>query len=226
MRNDIQAALSEEWYAPFELAAPRWMGAFTPHEILIAVRACTEDDRCLYFEVQSEGRLYRVEEESPLVADCIFQRVRIVAAASQVWHIDPDPAQIDTDWRIWAYGARPLARLQWDPGEWTWHDPYEPDAPGSPFFQYTVRVGRHILSARRSATPAAAEHWRLQGLTHEFLADFWTHLWASRQARRVSTFQWLVAHRGATVGSWLVYSGACRQLATQRHYLWDCPQAQ
>eukprot|EP00250_Pteridium_aquilinum_P000332 c10370_g1_i1 orf=7-654(-) len=111
MRDDIQAALSEEWYAPFELAAPRWMGAFRPHEILIAVRACTEDDRCLYFEVQSEGRLYRVEEESPLVADCIFQRVRIVAAASQKWHIDPGPAEIDTNWRIWAYGTRPLARL-------------------------------------------------------------------------------------------------------------------
>ncbi|MCO5594196.1 hypothetical protein L7F22_048220 [Adiantum nelumboides] len=138
-----------------------WMGAFTRLEVLIAARACTDSGRCLFFEVQAEGRLVRTESESPLVAECIFQRIRVVATATRKWLIDPAPAEIDDDWRLWAYGARPLSRLHWDPGEWLWHDPFaSPDSPGTQFFQYSVRLGRHILTARRPATPAAAEHWR------------------------------------------------------------------
>ena len=96
MYDDIQAALSEEWQMPLEPVAPLWMGAFTLLEVLIAVPACT---RCLYCEVQEEGRLLRVEE-SPLVEGCTLERVRIVVAALRKWHIDPDPAEIDADWRI------------------------------------------------------------------------------------------------------------------------------
>ena len=115
-----------------------------------------------------------------------------------------------------------------------WHDPFAPpDSPDTSFFQYTARLGRHILAGRRAATPAAAEHWRRQGLTQGFLTEFWSRLWDSRQARRISTFQWLVARRGTTVGSWLIFSGhssACPRcghlMETQRQCLWDCPQAQ
>lgn len=90
MRDDIQGVLTEEWHTPFDMGAPRWMGAFTRLEILITVRGCAEDGRCIFFEVQAEGHLVRVEEESPLVSSCLFQRVRIVAAASRRWHVDPD----------------------------------------------------------------------------------------------------------------------------------------
>ncbi|MCO5560158.1 hypothetical protein L7F22_013765 [Adiantum nelumboides] len=167
MRADLQAALPAEWFTPFEPEALRWLGAFTHLEVLIAIRAHTQEGRCIFFEVQDAGRLIRVEEESHLVSACVLQRVRIVAAASRRWHIDPDPTEIDADWRLWVYGARPLARLPWDPGEWRWQDPFEPVVDGAPFFQYTVRLGRHILTASHSATPVAAEHWRLQGLTQE-----------------------------------------------------------
>ena len=111
MREDIQRALIGMWQAPLEYQAPQWMGAFTQIEILIAVKARTEQGASLFFEVHSEGRLRRVMEESPLVAACTFQRVRVVAAASRKWLIDPDPADLSDDWRLWAYGAQPVARF-------------------------------------------------------------------------------------------------------------------
>ncbi|MCO5552118.1 hypothetical protein L7F22_005628 [Adiantum nelumboides] len=101
MRADLQAALPAEWFTPFEPEAPRWLGAFTHLEVLIAVRAHTQEGRCIFFEVQDAGRLIRVEEESHLVSACVLQRMRIVAAASRRWHIDPDPTEIDADWRLW-----------------------------------------------------------------------------------------------------------------------------
>ena len=49
MREDIQRALIRMWQAPLEYQAPQWMGAFTQIEILIAVRACTEQGASLFF---------------------------------------------------------------------------------------------------------------------------------------------------------------------------------
>ena len=91
-------------------------------------------------------------------------------------HIDLDPEDVQSDprWRLWAWEHRPLARLHWDPGEWQWQDLFaSPNSPEIPFFQYTTHLGRHILIARRGATPAAAEHWHRQGLSRPFLTNFW-----------------------------------------------------
>lgn len=44
---------------PFEMKALVWMGAFPRLEVLIAVRACTDEGGCFFFEVQDEGRLNR-----------------------------------------------------------------------------------------------------------------------------------------------------------------------
>ena len=235
MRLQLQATIPEEWLSPFPVhPPPSWMGAFTQLEVLVAARGCCQDGRCLFFELGAEGRLLRVSEEAPLVSACIFQRIRVIAAVGRRWVVDPDPELFGREWRLWAYGARPLARLQWDPGEWFWHDPLrESGSPDLPFFQYTVRLGRRMLLARRQAIPAAAEHWQRQGLTADFLTDFWARLWSSRQPRRISAFQWLVAHRGTAVGTWLAFGGlpaACPRCGhpteSQRHCLWDCPHAQ
>ena len=168
--------------------------------------------------------------------DCCFQRIRVVGSLGKQWFVDPDPAGVvgEQAWRLWVWERRPLARLQWDPGEWFWRDPFSsPDSPGTPFFQYTARLGRHIQTARIGGTPAAAEHWRRQGLSGEFLSDFWARLWSSQRARRITMFIWMVAHRGTAVGVWLVYSGlpetcpCCgHDRETQRHCIWDCPSAQ
>lgn len=128
-------------------------------------------------------------------------------------------------------GVSPLSAA---PGEWHSRDPFAaPDRPPIPFFQYSARLGRHILLAQRQAVPAAAEHWRCQGLTTDFLTDFWQRIWSSQQARRTIIFQWLVAHRAIAVGTWLSFggrpldcSGCGHPQESQRHCLWDCPLAQ
>lgn len=77
------------------------MGAFTRFEVLIAVRGCTEQTT-LFFEIGEGGRLHRVSIEATLVAECVFQRVRIVGICDRTWHIDPDPDSIteDSEWRL------------------------------------------------------------------------------------------------------------------------------
>ena len=135
---------------------------FTRTEILIVVRGCTSTTS-LFFEVGDAGRLQRVTSEDSMVSSCIFQRIRVIGIQDRQWLIDLDPDTVirDHEWRLWAWGSRPLARLQWDPGEWQWRDPFAgADRPPIPFFQYTARLGRHILIAWRQGVPAAAEHWR------------------------------------------------------------------
>ena len=42
-----------------------------------------------------------------------------------------------------------LRKVSWDPLQWTWRDPYA--GQGSkpiPFFQFTTRLGRHILATQ------------------------------------------------------------------------------
>lgn len=61
------------------------------------------------------------------------------------------------------WSPAPLVKLQWDLGEWEWHDVFVP-----PDHQYIVQLGRHILIAlgrhiliaQRPADLAAAEHWQ------------------------------------------------------------------
>ena len=79
MVRDIEDALPVDWLEPRASGPIAWMGAFTCLEILIAVRGCIERTT-LFFEVGEGGRLLRVRSEVALVADCVFQRVRIVGA--------------------------------------------------------------------------------------------------------------------------------------------------
>ena len=127
------------------------MGAFTRTKILIAVRGCSQE-MTLFFEVGLGGQLQRVESKASLVSYCAFQRVQVLGAHGQVWHVDPSPDVVATilGWRLWAWESRPMFCLQWDPREWQWRDPFAAaDSPLIPFFWYSARLGRHILLAGR-----------------------------------------------------------------------------
>ena len=63
------------------------------------------------------------------------------------------------------------------------------------FFNYSVKIGRHILVAQRRTTPRASQFWIHQGVTSEFLAKFWRTLWDRKQDMKINVFQWLVIHR-------------------------------
>ena len=88
MVRDIEDALPVAWLQQRAPAPIAWMGAFTRFEVLIAVRGCTEQTT-LFFELGEGGRLHRVCIEATLVAECVFQRVRIVGKCDRTWHIDP-----------------------------------------------------------------------------------------------------------------------------------------
>ena len=148
MISDVELAVSANWGQQMILPPPAtWMGAFMQVKILIGARGCTHDMTVIY-EVGEAGRLHRVTAESEIIFTCTFQRIRVLGTREHTWHIDPDPAEIqsDRDWCLWVWEARPLVRLQWDPREWQWRDPYSlPGSPAIPFFQYSARLGRHIF---------------------------------------------------------------------------------
>ena len=55
-------------------------------------------------------------------------------------------------------GPNVLRKVSWDPLQWTWHDPYA--GQGSkpiPFFQFTNRLGRHILATQTTREPSIAK---------------------------------------------------------------------
>ena len=117
-------------------------GFYSIGGISCRTRACTKGGRCLFFEVQAEGRLARVEEEAGLVRECVFQRIRVVAMVGRRWLIDLDPKQFTGKWRIWAVGDRPLVRLQWDLGKWFWLGSRSGPLQ---FYQYIMRFGQRLL---------------------------------------------------------------------------------
>ena len=85
MMRDIEDALPADWFQQRDPALIAWIGAFTRLEILIGVRGCTEHST-LFFEVGDGGRLHRVSAEATLVAECVFQRVRIVGERQELAH--------------------------------------------------------------------------------------------------------------------------------------------
>ena len=138
MSLEIDIAIPHTCTQPMhDTSTPQWMGAFTRHEVLIAVRGTLEVMGCLCFDVAEDGRIWRVIAEVEIVTQCCFQRIRIIGSLGRQWLIDPDPAAIEGEpgWRLWVWGRRPIAKLQWDPREWFWQDPFSPpDSPGTPFF--------------------------------------------------------------------------------------------
>ena len=80
--------------------------------------------------------------------------IRILSYIGHRWIVDPDPIKVQPKWHICAHENTWLRKVSWNPLQWTWRDPYA--GQGSkviPFFQFTTRLGRHILTARE---PAAA----------------------------------------------------------------------
>ena len=67
---------------------------------------------------------------------------------------------------------RPISRLPWDPGELYWKVWDQDQIKYVPFFQYSVEIGRKILSARSWKEPTANVFWRRNGLSPQNLKQF------------------------------------------------------
>ena len=112
--------------------------------------------------------------------------IRVVGAYRKRREVDPS-FHIDTvsGWRLWIWEGRPLSQLAWDPGEWEWPAVEQGGRPAS-FFGYTVRIGRRSLLRRQLHRPTRLGAWLHAGLSHAFLAQYWTLLWSLRIARRIT----------------------------------------
>ena len=74
--------------------------------------------------------------------------------------LDPDLIKVQLEWHLRAYQNTCLCKLSWNPLQWTWHDLYTGQgSKGIPFFQFTTRLGRHILVAQTDKEPVVAKIW-------------------------------------------------------------------
>ncbi|KAH7277725.1 hypothetical protein KP509_38G004000 [Ceratopteris richardii] len=155
----------------------------------------------------------------------------MVTLSGKVWSLDPPANKIEAQTRIWAYGKKPLARLQWDPSEYVWEDEHNNAGGGKhSFFQYTIQMGRRLQCNQVGHTPSAAINWEANGIHGEFIHEYWRRIWKGPQARKVTAFQWQIAHKGSKVGAWLFDNRHCarcgHELETIQHCMWECKYAQ
>ena len=91
--------------------------------------------------------------------------------------------------------------LDWHIVDYQWTNPFTGN--NFNFFQYSVQLGRHVLSDSWDVLPTAIQYWSQWGITPKFLAKFKVNLWARKQSRKILHVQWLLVHRALLVGTWL-----------------------
>ena len=149
MFNQIVEA---SWGLTLASSTYEWWGGFTPLNVLIAIRSIRPNGDFFSFEIGPSGYLFKVRKESHLASGCGFSLVRVIVIMGKNTLIDPDPNCIAERMKLWVFGSKPLADLEWDPLEFYWQDPWS-KVQGTPvtyqFFQYSVKVGRHIVQSSR-----------------------------------------------------------------------------
>ena len=212
----------------------KWLGGCDSDNKLKLVKGECLSGMDLFFHVMDPTGSLRQAPGTPNLQGLEWQEVRIIGYTGKEWSIDPSPEKVTGFWKLWAYGNMPLVRLQWDPGEFMWKDPFKPSESSLiPFFKYTVKLGRRILASLKQVTPASATFWSQQGISTDFLKQFWRSLWSRNLPNKLILFQWLITNRAIAVGTWLSkarHNPSCllcgHAQETQYHCLWGCGHAQ
>ena len=233
MWDQVQSVLGHSDVTVWSFNPPKWEGAFTRLQVLVGVRGHLSCGRCQDYEVEEDGSISSATIQTEILQYATFSKIRVLAYDGSKWLIDPQVEAVKEHWKLRVFEKKPLIRLQWDPGEFWWKDPFDRMEKRYGFFQYSVKMGRHILAAQRRTTPRASQFWNHQGITSEFLTKFWGTLWKRKQDMKINVFQWLVIHRALPIGQWLQQSAAptaciycCCQMETLKHCLWECHAAQ
>ena len=211
-----------------------WFGCFI-NDILLAVKGISPN-RCIsYFEVLDNNRM------QPHAFDCsYFQNVRnapvrVIGKMGKKWLLDPYPSIAHTCDMMWLYAKEPVARLIWDPGGWFWTYSLGEQIIKVPFFQYSVKLGRSLLTSMNVMAPAAQKHWTNWGVSTLQLKTYWRWIWSFKGPSKFILFRWLLVHAALPVGQTLKGNvaqnlrqcGFCYATSeTTKHALWSCPLAQ
>ena len=95
----------------------KWIGLFTPLDVLIGGKAYIGAEAFMTFDVQDDGRLTFTHMETNLYSFCLHKEVRLITNDGSNSVLDPDPQKVNPVWRIWIMERRSLSRLTWDPRE-------------------------------------------------------------------------------------------------------------
>ena len=78
---------------------------------------------------------------------------------------------MDINWKLWVCEGKAICDMAWDPAEYAWKDPFQQgqNIKLVPFFQYTVKLGRHILTAQRGVGERDNRLWQMADLKESFL---------------------------------------------------------
>ena len=67
-----------------------------------------------------------------------------------------------------------LRKVGWESLQWMWRDPYAGQGSKTiTFFQFTIRLGRHILAAQIAQESAIAKVWHTYHVPHIIITKFW-----------------------------------------------------
>ena len=136
MFEEVQEVLNTQ-VLTLEPALYRWLGMFTDQEKIVGIIGRTTTNEMRYFLPNDEGLLREVGSIPEQGRSIKQMGVRIVAYSGQHWYVDPLPEKITMSWKVWVWEAQPIIRLQWDPEEYKWVDPYlQRNTDGISFFSY------------------------------------------------------------------------------------------
>ena len=141
----------------------RWVGVFSRLEVLLAVKGYSDDKTYRFFEVDETNQLSQSPEMVIDYPYAIEHKIRVIGYADRKWYIDPMIEEIRPHWKLWVLAKKPIFKLDWDPLDYQWADPYMGNKFN--FFQYSVQLGRHVLSDTRDVLPTASQYWNHR-LTH------------------------------------------------------------
>lgn len=201
---EIDQAIPDEWRAAIcELDAQQvsqdsgWWGFFEMDVTLGHAGPVWARFGTMVFSVSTDCRLH-FHHLFTTREQLSWDRIRVVGVRDESHRVDPVVLEDQVNsWQLWLWEDRPLSSLTWDPWEWEW-PAAQIGAPSVSFFEYSVRIGRHILLRQQRSITTRIRAWLHGGLSHVFLSQFWAHIWS---ATSVSRRMWMIARAALLVGT-------------------------
>ena len=108
--------------------------------MLVVVRGHLSCRRFQDYDVEEDGVICRSMTDPKILQYATFSKIRVLAYDGSKWIIDPQVDAVKEHWKLRVFEKKPLIRLQWDPGEFWWKDPFDRLEKGVVFFSTQLRL--------------------------------------------------------------------------------------